>query len=121
MLTSFEDYFDDYELVDSEYKNKIEELSKMKCMAITNMGPSYSSDCTIFNIRGTRHFLIIRKIFFPLGIGDFIQIQMVWKLKQKNKKKFLPSSFEDVLDSKLISNSAKEEIVFNLNVFLTAS
>jgi hypothetical protein len=120
-MFSLDDCFDDYDLANSDYKNKIEELKNIKCMALTNMGPNYSSDCTIFNIRGTRYFLIIRKIFWPAGIGDLIKIQMVWKLKQKNKKKFLPSSFEEVLDSRLISNRAKEEMVFNLNVFLSLS
>ena len=117
-MFSLDNLFDNYEIADARYKNKIKELRSMKCMAITKLGPDYSSDATIFTIRGTRYFLIVKKIFWPLGIGDYIKISFIWKLKKKNKRQFLDSSFEEVLDSGLVSNKAKEEIVFNLNVFL---
>ena len=120
-MFSLDDLFDNYEIADNHYKTKIEELKSMKCMALTNLGPAYSSDATIFTIRGTRYFLIVRKTFWPLGIGDFIRVNFTWKLKKKNKREFIESSFEEVLDSNLISNKAKEEIIFNLNVFLDAS
>lgn len=115
------DFFDQYDEANSAYKEKLKQLDKMKHFTKTNMGIKYATDTEIYNLRGTRYFLMIKKEYWPLGIGDFVNLKLRWILKSKNKKEYKTINLEEVLDSSLISDGAKEEIVFNLNVFLAPS
>jgi hypothetical protein len=117
-MISLDNLFESYEDAQDRFQKKINELNSLNTFVLTKIGPAYSPDAEIFNIRGSRFFLIVKKVFWPSGIGEFVDIKLIWKLKQKNKKKFLDTSLEEVLDSNLISNKAKEEIVFNLRTFL---
>ncbi len=120
-MSSLDELFSNYEISEARYKRRVEDLKTMKCLVLTKMGDSYAPDSIIFNIRGSRYFLIVTKLFWPSGIGDYISTKLSWRLKKKNKREFQRVTLEDILDSKLISNSAKEEILFNLPVFLAAS
>lgn len=102
------------------YLEKIEQIKSMKTFVLTKQGSKYSSDgVDIFNIRGTRISLIVKKCYWPAGIGDFFEVVLSWQIKKKNKKEYIKITLEDVLDSSLIPDKAKEEILFNLNAFLT--
>lgn len=108
---------------------KVEEIKSLNCMTLTKKGSRYSDGTEIFNIRGTRIYLLVKKTYYPFSFSHFSQAfsfdtpnysgyTLVWRYKTKNKKEYKDISFEDVLDHSLISNKAKTELVFNLNVFL---
>lgn len=103
------------------YIEKIEIIKNMKSFVLTKKGFKYSPEAAaeIFNIKGTRIFLIVKKCYWPPGIGEYFKVALIWQVKKKNKKEYIKITLEDVLDSSLIPNKAKEEIVFNLNAFLT--
>lgn len=112
------------------FTKKVEEIKSLNCMTLTKKGSRYSDGTEIFNIRGTRVYLLVKKTYYPFSFSNFSQsftldlpnysgYTLSWRCKTKNKKEYRDISFEDVLDHKLISNKAKTELVFNLNVFLT--
>lgn len=105
------------------YKKKIEDISALHCMVVTNRGPNYAPDSEIFVIHGTRIFLIVKKTFqfSHLTLSELLLIQptLVWREKYKNKNVYKTISFEEVLDHPYISDKAKAELVFNLDVFLS--
>lgn len=120
-MPSLDDLFKDYENAKNIFENKLEELKSISCLNLTKRGAAYCPDSEVFNIRGTRYFLILKQVYYPFGFGDNMGVKLVWKIKKKNKKQYLDATLEDVLDSSLISDKAKEEIIFNLPVFLTVS
>lgn len=107
---------------------KVEEIKSLNCMTLTNKGPRYGVGTEIFNIRGTRIYLLVKKTYYysfsifsqalNFDSPNYNGYTLTWRYKIKNKKEYKDISFEEVLDHKLISNKAKTEIVFNLNVFL---
>jgi hypothetical protein len=105
------------------FKKKIEDISALHCMVVTKRGPNYAPDSEIFVIHGTRIFLIVKKVFQPFSSFNFSELlitqpTLAWREKSKNKKEYKAISFEEVLDHPHISDKAKSEIVFNLDVFL---
>lgn len=104
------------------YQEKLEELFALKCLAHSNKRSNQYCQC--FAIRGTGIFLTIAKAVYSRNLNVDHSYDFRWSVKNKayNRRstgsKYLDITFEDVLMSKAISETAREELLFNLDVFV---
>jgi hypothetical protein len=106
------------------YNDVVEELGKTNCFVFSKKRTeSYYSESNIFFIRGTRYLCIVKKVINfngnytnPEERTETAKIEWFFKTK-KFKNKYKQVSFEEILESKLVSNKAKSEILFHLDLF----
>lgn len=101
-------------------EEQISKIESIKCLVKTKK--RYYPNADVYNIQGTRYSLIVQKVYWPNGIGEyFVGLDLAWRVKQKNVKKYKPTNLMEILEGNLLSEEAKTEILFNLDVFLTSS
>lgn len=108
------------------YEEKLEELLSIKCL--THSKKMSDQESQTFAIRGTGIFIRLTKEYIsPYDPESISGYRMGWTIKLKkyqmrystssSRNKYNKMSFEEVLDHKLISDKAREELLFNLDVF----
>lgn len=103
----------------SKYAQVIDSIKAIECMAhCSAVKRDWSHENSQqFCIRGTRIFLRASKIVYLRQNGPESGISLRWFLKKKHSKQFLNLSFEEVIDSKLVGNKARTDLLFNLEIF----
>lgn len=95
----------------------LELLSQVSCL--TKLGKkdkhSYIKEHK-YNVHGTRLFLTLRPVTNYANPNEY-SFELIWTLKEKNKKKYKKISFEEILDLDFIGKKAKEELLFHLDLF----
>ena len=109
------------------YEEKLEELLSIKCL--THSKKKSGRDYQSFAIRGTGIFIrLIKEYIYGQYDDETISgYKIDWTIKLKkyqmrysvssSRNKYNKISFEEVLEHKLISDKAREELLFNLDVF----
>lgn len=115
--------FEDFECFNETAKTVEETLDKIKnikCLVKTKK--RYYPNADVYIVQGTRYSLIVQKVYWPNGIGEYsVGLELTWKVKQKNVKRYKPTTLLEILEDNLLSENAKTEILFNLDVFLASS
>lgn len=108
------------------YEEKLEEVLALKCLAHSKK--MSDADSQVFAIRGTSIFVkILKEYVSPYDPETISGYRMSWMSKNKKYNysrtgsgyynNYVNITFEEVLDSKVISDKARQELLFNLDVF----
>jgi len=110
-----------------DYDSLVSELEKIDCLTEPrNASYSFGPDAKRFYIRGTKYNLVLKKTFDYSSINNAenIQGEVLWFFKRKRKNRYKrvaakqsSISFEDILDSTLISQEAKKELLYHIDIF----
>lgn len=107
------------------YTQRLADLGELKHLTLSKKmsGP----DSNVFAIRGTAIFLRTNKHYInpfddesPLGYSSqwIIKVKKYFLIGNKNQHKYIKLSFEEVLDHPSISENARQELIFNLDMFV---
>lgn len=95
-----------------KYNRLLSEFEAMNCLAKVKKNKTYQKYTTIelsrFFIRGTKYY-------FDLELTDCENLVINWRTRQYSFKNI---SLSEILESKMISIKAKEQLLFNIDLFI---
>ena len=102
------------------YEEIFKELKDMNCLLYSETkSRKHVGEVKIFFVKGCRYSLKLRRqpIWFTHNDkGQKITLEWFFKTK-KYRKKLEPVKFEDVLDSRNLNKKAREQFIFNIDLF----
>lgn len=95
------------------FDKTLKQLENIQCLTPA-LKRGNGPDIKRFMLRGTRIGVKLSKINGHLPVE---KITLQWSIKSKRSPRYELISFEDVLNSNLVSQKYKEELLFHLDLF----